>query len=161
MPEPVIIAAASPADVEAILTLQKLAYQSEARIYNDFSIPPLRQTPEELLREFAHKTVLKAVLGQRLVGSVRGFQQGDTCFVERLIVHPELQGRGIGSALMQRLEDTFPGARRAELFTGHQSRRNLRLYDRLGYRVFKQEPVTANLIFVYLQKSLQGDCMSA
>lgn len=43
-----IITAASPADAAAILALQKLAYQSEARLYNDFSIPPLLQTLEEL-----------------------------------------------------------------------------------------------------------------
>ena len=28
-------------DSEAILTLQRLAYQSEAAIYDDFTIPPL------------------------------------------------------------------------------------------------------------------------
>ncbi len=31
-------------DAEEILSLQKLAYRSEAEIYNDFNIPPLVQT---------------------------------------------------------------------------------------------------------------------
>lgn len=155
MPESIIISVASPADAAAILALQKLAYQSEARLYNDFSIPPLLQTLEELHREFFHKTVLKATLDQRIIGSVRGFQQGDTCFMQRLIVHPDHQGRGLGTALMQRLEGAFPAARRAELFTGHQSERNIRLYERLGYRIFRQEPVTENLRLVFMEKALE------
>jgi ribosomal protein S18 acetylase RimI-like enzyme len=149
-----IITAASPADAGAVLALQKLAYQSEARLYNDFSIPPLRQTLEDLQREFALKIVLKATLAGEIIGSVRGYQRGDTCYVERLIVHPDHQGRGLGTALMGRLEGAFPGARRAELFTGHKSLRNIRLYERLGYAIFRQEPVAPHLIFVFMQKWL-------
>ncbi|MCL4501369.1 MAG: GNAT family N-acetyltransferase [Deltaproteobacteria bacterium] len=150
----IIICAASLADVTAILALQKLAYQSEARLYDDFSIPPLLQTLEELQQEFTHKTVLKATRGPIIIGSVRGFQQNGTCFLERLIVHPDHQSRGLGSALVRRLEGAFPEARRAELFTGHKSERNIRLYERLGYRIFRQEPVTANLSFVFMEKNL-------
>jgi predicted NUDIX family phosphoesterase len=39
-------------DAPAILALQKLAYQSEARIHNDYSIQPLTQTLDELGSEF-------------------------------------------------------------------------------------------------------------
>jgi hypothetical protein len=39
-------------DADAILALQKLAYQSEAAIYADYTIPPLTQTLEELKAEF-------------------------------------------------------------------------------------------------------------
>ncbi len=113
------ISGAGPADAEAILAIQKLAYVSEARIYGDFGIPPLTQNLEELREEFARKAVLKAAVGERLVGSVRGHLNGETCRVERLSVHPDYQGRGIGSALMRRLEQVFPEARRMELFTGH------------------------------------------
>jgi hypothetical protein len=35
---------ADKGDYEEILDLQKLAYQSEAIIFNDFTIPPLTQT---------------------------------------------------------------------------------------------------------------------
>jgi len=35
---------ATVADAEHILELQKLAYISEAEIYNDYNIPPLIQT---------------------------------------------------------------------------------------------------------------------
>jgi ribosomal protein S18 acetylase RimI-like enzyme len=67
------------------------------------------------------------------VGSVRGRLEGDTCHIGRLVVHPRLQRRGIGARLMREIEGRFPKARRYELFTGHLSEGNLRLYRRLGY----------------------------
>jgi len=47
------ISQASIEDVEAILKLQKIAYQSEARLYNDFSISRLTQTLEQIKADFA------------------------------------------------------------------------------------------------------------
>ena len=38
------ITQATAEDAAAILALQRLAYQSEAEVYGDFSIPPLTQT---------------------------------------------------------------------------------------------------------------------
>ena len=60
-------------DAEAILTLQRLAYQSEAAIYDDFTIPPLTETLEDLTARFHDRRFLKAVEDGQIVGSVRGF----------------------------------------------------------------------------------------
>ncbi len=149
-----MITAALPGDAAAILALQKLAYHSEALLYDDFSIPPLVQTLEGLRQEISQKTFLKATVDRQIVGSVRGYQSRETCWVGRLMVHPDFQGRGLGTALMRQMERSFPEARRAELFTGHRSEKNLRLYERLGYAIFRQEPVTEKLIFVFMQKDL-------
>ena len=43
-----IIETATINDAEPILELQKLAYQSEGQRYNDFTLPPLTQTFEEI-----------------------------------------------------------------------------------------------------------------
>ncbi len=154
MDQQINISIAIPEDAVAILALQKLAYRSEALLYNDFSIPPLVQTLEEIRQEFPRKTFLKATIDRQIVGSVRGYQSRETCWVGRLMVHPDFQGQGLGTALMRQMERSFPEARRAELFTGHKSEKNLRLYERLGYTIFKREPVTENLIFVFMQKDL-------
>jgi GNAT superfamily N-acetyltransferase len=72
--------------------------------------------------------------------------------VERLIVHPDRQGKGIGTRLMSAIEAALAPVRRYELFTGHRSERNLSLYRHLGYSIVRREPVHARLEFVYLQK---------
>jgi ribosomal protein S18 acetylase RimI-like enzyme len=126
------ITAAGPADAEAILTLQKLAYQSEARLYEDWSIPPLVQSLASLIAEFGDSLVLKALHSGRLVGSVRAKVAADTCHIGRLIVEPAFQGQGIGSRLLREAEGRHPGVVRFQLFTGSRSEANIRLYRRHG-----------------------------
>jgi ribosomal protein S18 acetylase RimI-like enzyme len=143
---------ASTEDAAAILELQKLAYQSEAKLYNDFSIPPLIQTMEELEMDFTSKVFLKAQVESKIIGSVRGYQAGNTCYIERLIVHPNHQGQGIGTALMDSFESCFGQVQRFELFTGTKSDRNIHLYERLGYKIFKNAEINKNLSFVFMEK---------
>lgn len=142
---------ASPEDAAAILELQKLAYQSEAQLYNDLNIPPLTQTLDELRSDFTSKIFLKAQVEGKIVGSVRGYQAGITCYIERLIAHPDYQRQGIGTALMEQIESCFE-AQRFELFTGHKSDRNIHFYERLGYKLFKSEKINKTLSFVFMEK---------
>ncbi len=148
----VTVETADVRDAREILDLQKLAYQSEAAIYNDFAIPPLTQTLEEIEAEFGGSLFLKTSVEERIIGSVRGQLNRGTCFVGRLIVDPAHQGRGLGTSLMDSIEKRFPEAERFELFTGHRSEGNLRLYARLGYHPFKQQKISETLTLVYLQK---------
>lgn len=144
-----------PAAIEhaaAIWALQRLAFQTEAAIYDDDSIPPLVETLGQLQDQFRFKRFLIAAEDGRIVGSVRAFAEGDTCCVERLIVDPACRRRGIGTALMQQIEAAYPAARRFELFTGDRSVDNLRLYHRLGYRPFRRETVNQQLTMVFLEK---------
>jgi ribosomal protein S18 acetylase RimI-like enzyme len=143
---------ASIEDAVAILELQKLAYQSEAKLYSDFSIPPLIQTIEELEVDFNRKVFLKTQVESKIIGSVRGYQAGNTCYIERLIVHPNHQGQGIGTALIESVESRFGQAERFELFTGNKSDRNIHLYERLGYKIFKRTEVNKNLSLVFMEK---------
>jgi ribosomal protein S18 acetylase RimI-like enzyme len=147
-----IIEQASLEDAPAILALQKTAYKSEAEIYGDYTIPPLTQTLDEIEGDFENQLVLKASLEGRVVGSVRGYAEGRTCFIGRLVVFPEFQNRGIGSQLMEEIETRFGHAERFELFTGDKSERNLRFYRKRGYEAFRSESVTEHLTLVYLEK---------
>ncbi|MFN2245231.1 MAG: GNAT family N-acetyltransferase [Anaerolineae bacterium] len=146
------IQAAEPGDAAEVLQLQKLAYRSEAAIYDDFTIAPLTQTLDEMDADLARQTCLKATVNGRIVGSVRARVSDGTCFVGRLIVHPDYQNQGIGTRLVGEIEQVFRSAARFELFTGHRSERNLALYRKLGYRPFRQERISEALSLVYLEK---------
>jgi N-acetylglutamate synthase-like GNAT family acetyltransferase len=82
-------------DAEEILALQKLAYQSEAERYNDYDIPPLKQTIDEIKEHFRNYVFLKAVSEGAIIGSVRAFEENGTCYINRLAVNPDMQNRGI------------------------------------------------------------------
>lgn len=149
---PYRIQRAREADAAAILALQKLAYQSEARLYDDWKLPPLTQSLESLRAEFDASRVLKALDGEQLVGAVRARGTSGTCRIGRLVVSPGLQGRGIGTRLMRAVEAEFPDVDRFELFTGSRSEANIRLYERLGYRRSREQVLSPAVTLVFLEK---------
>jgi GNAT superfamily N-acetyltransferase len=151
--DPIPIEEAHVDEAAGILELQKVAYQSEAKIYDDFEIPPLTQTLAEMEGDFARQTILKASLSGRIVGSVRAYERDDTCHIGRVIVHPECQNRGLGARLLRAIEERFPAVGRYELFTGQRSERNLYFYKKYGYSAFRTEAgPTPGSCLVYLEK---------
>ena len=91
-----------------------------------------------------------------IIGSVRAHEQGDTLYIGKLMVLPEKQGRGIGTQLLVAIEKSCPKPR-YELFTSNISIRNMNLYEGLGYRRFREEQVTPELCFVYMEKLAKTD----
>lgn len=156
MAEQVEIFRASLEDAIEILTLQKLAYQSEAQIYDDWFIPPLLQTAEEIRDEFSNSVFFKAISEHSIIGSVRSRVIKNTCHIGRLIVHPEWQNLGIGARLMTEVELMYRDVARFELFTGSNSIRNIQLYHKLGYQEFRRESLGGKVELVYLEKIVIG-----
>lgn len=147
-----MIKKAQKEDLEKILELQYLAYQSEAKLFGNMDIPPLKQTIEEVYDEFHKGIILKAVDEEGLIiGSVRAYQENGTVYIGKLMVHPKMQKKGIGTKLLLEIENVYPN-QRYELFTSTKSVNNIRLYEKLGYKIFKEEAVLQDLIFVYMRK---------
>lgn len=139
-------------DLEEILELQYLAYQSEAKLFGNMDIPPLKQTIEEVHDEFQKGVILKAVDdGGVIIGSVRAFCHKETVYIGKLMVHPSKQGQGIGTQLLREIEKQYP-QQRYELFTSTRSQKNITWYQKLGYRIFDEKQVTEELRFVYMEK---------
>ena len=53
--------------------------------------------------------------------------------------------------MLNEIEAYFP-QRRYELFTSTRSINNIRLYGKMGYKEFKREALSEELIFVYMEK---------
>jgi len=139
-------------DLQEILELQYLAYQSEAALFKDKDIPPLRETIEEVTEEYNNGTILKMVSGEMIIGSVRAHELNGTVYIGKLMVHPDYRRNGFGSMLLDEIEKHYPG-KRYELFTSTRSEDNIRLYQKHGYKIFDRKEISDELLFVYMEKS--------
>jgi GNAT superfamily N-acetyltransferase len=118
-------------DLPKILDLQKLAYLSEAKIHNNYSIQPLMQTLDELEMEFGKNIILKIMDGENneIIGSIRAYEENNRVYIGKLMVHPDYQNKGIGKYLLKTIETLFPN-KTFELFTSSKSEKNLYIYIR-------------------------------
>lgn len=147
-----IVVRAEKRDLQKILELQYLAYQSEARLFDDQDIPPLKQTLTDVENEFQKGIILKALDEDKtIIGSVRAFCDNGTVYIGKLMVHPSKQGQGIGTKLLLEMEKQYPN-KRYELFTSTKSEKNIALYQKFGYKIYDEKQVTEELRFVYMEK---------
>lgn len=143
--------------------MQRAAYVTEAQRYRAPDIPPLLETLDELRADLTRAddrtfVALAAWRGTRLVGSVRGRIEGARMEVVRLTVAPDLQGAGIGRALLAAAHGAAPAAvRTCWLVTGARSDDNLRFYAAAGYRVVGAATDAAGVGLVRMERAVP-DC---
>ena len=139
-------------DLQEILQLQYLAYQSEATLLGNEDIPPLKQTLDEIIGEYQKGIILKmADTDYQIIGSVRAWKMKGTVYIGKLMIHPDYRHRGYGTRLLSEIEKYYP-QKRYELFTSTRSIDNIRLYQKMGYQEFDRRRVDDQLEFVYMEK---------
>ncbi len=137
-----VIGVARDADAAELLVLQRCCWVAEAIANDTLDIPPLHESLADVRAWIGEWTVLTVRDGTRLVGAVRGRLVGDTWEIGRLMVAPDLAGRGLGRRLLEQAERLAPSETTTfELFTGARSARNIDLYERAGYRVVESSAV--------------------
>ncbi|MBO4579971.1 MAG: GNAT family N-acetyltransferase [Clostridiales bacterium] len=146
------ISKALTTDLKEILDLQYLAYQSEAALFGNKDIPPLKETIEEVEEEYQKGLIIKMTDPNGvIIGSVRAYEDGGTVYIGKLMVHPDHRRKGYGKMLLSEIEKYFPG-RRYELFTSTRSVDNIRLYESVGYKEFDRKKIDEELEFLYMEK---------
>lgn len=141
----------TPADVGQVTVLQRGCWVEEAIANGTMQIPPLTETLEEVVAWLAAIETLGLWLDGRLIGLIRGSRAGEAWEIGRIGVVPDLRGHHLGWWLMDQIEARADEAcTRYELFTGAKSERNIRLYERRGYRRMPQ----GRPGLVYLEKPI-------
>jgi tRNA (guanine37-N1)-methyltransferase len=141
--EGLVVEPAVRSDVAELTTLQRACWVPEGRANDTLGIPPLVESLEDVAEGLREWRTWVVRTGGRLVASVRGRVAPDdpqTWEIGRLMVAPDLQGRGLGRALLEFAEHAAtPGTRTYRLNTGLRSEANLRRYRRAGYRTMPGE----------------------
>ncbi|RSM36218.1 N-acetyltransferase [Amycolatopsis balhimycina DSM 5908] len=150
---------ARPGDCPELLVLQRCCWVEEAVLNDTLDVPALHETLEDVRDWVKTWSVWVLRHDHRLVGAVRARLDGDRWELGRLMVAPDLAGRGLGRRLLAHAEAPAPAeARRFTLFTGSRSARNIALYQRAGYRL-THAPATGGHIrgAVHLEKAVPLD----
>jgi len=93
-------------------------------------------TKKPVLLKEAYKHSLKiyaAYMNEQLVGIIRVVGDGfSVVFVQDLLVYPEYQGKGIGTALLKRILEEYNGVYQFHLLTDN-TEKNIAFYKSLGF----------------------------
>jgi GNAT superfamily N-acetyltransferase len=134
------------ADAPELRVLQLACWVAEAIDNERLDIPALHESLDDVRRGIEVQQTWVVREGPRLVGSVRGKVAGGAWEIGRLMVAPDLAGRGLGRFLLSWIEEQVPdGISRLELFTGARSARNLKIYAGAGYVLESESDGVAHL----------------
>ena len=97
---------AVPADAPEILTLQRACLVPERQAA--LEVPALREGVQDITGSLAEWTTVVVRAGGRLVGSARARLQDTTWEIDRVLVAPDLQARGLDRLLVTHLESLAP-----------------------------------------------------
>ena len=104
------------------------------RLYTAVSWTAYTQDPSALRRGYEHSLlVLGAYEGDELLGIIRAVGDGATVvFVQDILVYPEQQRKGVGSALLQAVLDRYAAVRQIELVTDN-TEKTVAFYKSMGF----------------------------
>ena len=105
------------------------------RLYASVGWTAYTDQPEVLRKGFENSMLhLAAYEGDLLLGIIRAVGDGHTIvFVQDILVFPEHQRKGIGSALLQAIVDRYSHVRQIELATDNTPK-TIAFYKSMGFR---------------------------
>jgi tRNA (guanine37-N1)-methyltransferase len=141
---------ATRADAGELFTLTRACWLQEQWANPGVVIPALEESFDDAVRGLDDWTTVVLLGGGRIVGSARGRvdgPEGVVWDVGRVMVAPDLQGRGLGRRLLALIEEVAPPeVTTYSLFTGAGSTDNIRMYKKAGYRLRGPAPGAAGAV---------------
>ncbi len=109
------------------------------RLYTTVGWTAYTDDPEALRKGYENSLlVLAAYEGEELLGIIRAVGDGYTVvFVQDILVFPEHQRKGVGSALLRALLDRYASVRQIELVTD-DTPKTIAFYQSLGFMELSQ-----------------------
>lgn len=105
------------------------------RLYRSVGWTAYTERPKALRRGFENSMLtLAAYDGEQLLGIIRTVGDGNTIvFVQDILVFPEHQRRGVGSALLRAVLERYSHVRQIELVTD-DTPKTIAFYKSMGFR---------------------------
>ena len=144
---------ATSADASTVRNLVRAAYAKW--------VPLLGREPKPMAADYDAAVRDHVVDVLRLEGQVAALiemeSEDDHLLIVNVAVSPDYQGRGYGRALLAHAEEfaLSLGLKELRLYTSAYLTENVKLYERVGYKVDREEAASQYLgVFVYMSKHL-------
>ena len=154
MADAVTLRIAVASDADAIRTLTREAYARWVPVTGREPLP-MRVDYAEAIK--SHRFDLLDVDGH-LAALIETEVEGETMLIVNVAVATDRQGRGFGKLLLKHAEEIAVafGCKRARLYTNKLFVDNIRLYEKLGYRFDREEPLSSGFS-IHMSKPLADD----
>jgi ribosomal protein S18 acetylase RimI-like enzyme len=149
----VMLRQATAADAVAVRALTREAYGKWVAVTGREPLP-MRIDYAEALRKHRFDLLDQ---GDVLAALIETAREADHLLIVNVAVSPSFQKRGFGRLLMAQAEKIAAeaGLPKLLLYTNSLMVENIALYERLGYRIEREQPFGAS-IQVYMSKSVTG-----
>ena len=123
-------------DAPAIALVLQAAFAEYECLYTRAAFAATTPPTEEIVRRLGEGPTWIALLHRTVVGTVSAVLRGEALYVRSMAVVPEVQGRGVGRLLLERVEGYAGecGFPRLELSTTPFLTTAIALYKRSGFR---------------------------
>ena len=135
---------AKATDAASIRELTRVAYAKWVPLIGREPKPMTANYEEAVAR---HRFDLLYIDGT-LAALIETIRESDHLLVENVAVSPSQQGRGFGRRLMAHAETLARelGYREIRLYTNQRFVENIALYQKLGYRIYREEVVPVGVV---------------
>jgi GNAT superfamily N-acetyltransferase len=141
-----------PATIEHVDAIRSLTREAYGKW-----VPVIGREPKPMAADYAeavrkHRIDLLYLHGE-LVALIEMIAATDHLLIENVAVRPALQGRGLGRRLLAHAEQVagLLGCAEIRLYTNKLFAENVLLYQRLGYRIDREEALTGG-VAVHMSK---------
>jgi|NGEPerStandDraft_9_1074522.scaffolds.fasta_scaffold22928_2 ribosomal protein S18 acetylase RimI-like enzyme len=143
-------------EAEDILNVQKEAFQADLEKYEDFETSPATEPIKKLLYKINKNIHYTILINDRIIGGAEVRLDSPTeCYINRIFVLPQYQDKGLGTRIMNFIENEYPNVMKWTLSTPHKNHRNQHFYEKFGYKKVGEHKVTEELNLIDYMKKME------
>lgn len=137
-----------------LLKIQQEAFEEDLKKYEDHDTNPANEPIERLVSKVGRFLYYTIWYGEEIIGGIDIRDLKDNRYrLNRIFLAKAHQNKGLGSRIMQLIENEFPSAIEWHLDTPHLNTRNRHFYEKFGYEKIGEHQVSEKLIlFDYVKK---------